>query len=86
MGRAMSIAEKVFEKLKAAPPEMAREVLDFVEFLEAKAQAKAQKQQSGQASSWDQFMGCLKDSKVFEGDPVEIQRKLRAEWDREWDK
>jgi hypothetical protein len=32
------------------------------------------------------FYGCLKDSKVFEGDPVEIQRQMRAEWDRPWDK
>jgi hypothetical protein len=28
------------------------------------------------------FYGCLKDSKTFAGDPMEIQRKLRSEWDR----
>ncbi|MDR1250223.1 MAG: hypothetical protein LBK63_13095 [Treponema sp.] len=33
-----------------------------------------------------QFYGCLKDSPVFEGDPVEIQRRMRSEWDRSWDK
>jgi hypothetical protein len=32
------------------------------------------------------FYGCLKDSPVFEGDPVEIQRQMRSEWDRPWDK
>ncbi|MDR0720060.1 MAG: hypothetical protein LBF78_10530 [Treponema sp.] len=32
------------------------------------------------------FYGCLKDSPAFEGDPVEIQRQMRAEWDRPWDK
>ncbi|MDR1106872.1 MAG: hypothetical protein LBL44_10995 [Treponema sp.] len=26
--------------------------------------------------------GCLRDDPVFEGDPVEIQRKMRVEWDR----
>ncbi len=78
----MTIADTVYEKLKTAPPEIAKEVLDFLEFLEAKAQQQADKP----ARSWDEFMGCLKDSKVFEGDPVEIQRKMRAEWDREWDK
>lgn len=26
--------------------------------------------------------GCLKDSKTFAGDPMEIQRKMRSEWDR----
>lgn len=78
----MTIADTVYEKLKAAPPEIAKEVLDFLEFLEAKAQQKPEQP----ARSWDEFMGVLKDSKVFEGDPVEIQRKMRAEWDREWDK
>jgi hypothetical protein len=28
------------------------------------------------------FYGCLKESPVFEGDPVEIQRRIRSEWDR----
>jgi hypothetical protein len=32
------------------------------------------------------FYGCLRDSPVFEGDPVEVQRQLRSEWDRPWDK
>jgi hypothetical protein len=32
-----------------------------------------------------QFYGCLKDSPVFEGDPVEIQQRMRSEWDRPWD-
>jgi hypothetical protein len=30
--------------------------------------------------------GCLKESPAFEGDPVEIQRQMRSEWDRPWDK
>ena len=80
----MTIIDTIYQKLKAAPPEVAQEVLDFLELLEAKAkQAEAG---AKSVSSFDQFFGTLKDSKVFEGDPVEIQRKLRAEWDREWDK
>ena len=79
----MGIADTVYEKLKDAPPEIAREVLNFLEFLEAKArQAPAVKP----VRSFDEFYGTLRDSKVFAGDPVEIQRKMRAEWDREWDK
>ena len=78
----MTIADTVYAKLKTAPPEIAREVLDFLEFLEAKAKQTPAKP----ARSWDEFMGTLAGSKTFAGDPVEIQRKLRAEWDREWDK
>jgi hypothetical protein len=33
----MTIAETIYEKLKTAPPERARKVLEFLEFLEAKA-------------------------------------------------
>jgi hypothetical protein len=29
---------------------------------------------------FDTFSGCLKDSTFFEGDSVEIQRKMRDEW------
>jgi Protein of unknown function (DUF2281) len=54
-----------------------REVLDFVEFLEA----KAQKRPARPPRSWDDVVGSLKGSQTFAGDPVEIQRKLRAEWD-----
>ncbi|GHT17701.1 hypothetical protein FACS1894189_4100 [Planctomycetales bacterium] len=30
--------------------------------------------------------GVLKDSNVFEGDSVELQRRWRDEWEREWEK
>ena len=78
----MTIAETVYEKLKAAPPEIAKEVLDFLEFLEAKAGANP----GIRPKSFDQFYGILKESRAFDGDPVEIQRNMRAEWDRELDK
>jgi Protein of unknown function (DUF2281) len=78
----MTIADTIYAKLKTAPPEVAQEVLDFLEFLEAKARSKP----SSPVRTWDDLMGGLKDSKVLEGDPVEMQRKVRSEWDREWDK
>jgi hypothetical protein len=74
----MSAAEKVYEKLKSAPPDMAREVLDFVEFLEARRKKLGEKGEK--RASFDEFFGVLKGSGVFEGDPVEIQRKMRDEW------
>ncbi len=74
----MTIAEIVYEKLKSAPPAIARGVLDFLEFLEARARRSPGKQ----PKSFDELIGTLKDSKSFQGDAVEVQRKLRAEWDR----
>jgi hypothetical protein len=57
-------------------PATARKVLDFIEFLEAKHRLKTSNKLI------EDFVGVLKDSPVFEGDPVEIQRRMRAEWDR----
>ena len=74
----MTIADTIYAKLKAAPPEVAREVLDFLESLQAKAA-----QAPGQSSrNWDEFTGTLAGSPTFEGEPVELQRKLRGEWNR----
>jgi hypothetical protein len=47
--------------------------------------AKKPVKMSRQARKLLQYYGCLKNSPVFEGDPVEIQRKMRSEWERSWD-
>ena len=73
----MSIIEQVYEKLKTAPPEITQEVLDLLEFLEMRRQ-----QQPAPARTWDDMMGAFATSPAFKGDAVEIQRELRAEWDR----
>lgn len=74
----MTIAEQVYERLKNAPPAVAQEVLDFLSALEARKQAA-----SRPPRKLSEFVGILKDSPAFEGDAVEIQRAMRAEWDRE---
>ena len=78
----MTIAETVYEKLKAAPPEVAREVLDFLELLEAKKRGGGSGPAPDRDAIWEDFFGSLKGSGIFEGDPMEIQRKMRDEWDR----
>lgn len=74
----MTIAERIYDKLKSARPEVAQEVLDFLEFLETKGRVAPSI--GSKADSWEPFFGALKGSTVFEGEPVEIQRKLRDEW------
>jgi hypothetical protein len=73
----MSSAEKIYELVKAMPEEEQIAVLHFVEFLQQKS--KVQSNQSGKPLS--DYAGILKDSPTFTGAPVEIQRKLRDEWD-----
>lgn len=71
----MTIAGKVFEKLEAAPPEVAQQVLDYPEKLERNARRAPPKPCA--SDSWAEFRGVMKDFPGFQGDPVEIQRKLR---------
>jgi Protein of unknown function (DUF2281) len=75
----MTIAEMVYAKLRTTTPEIAQEVLDFLEFLEARSGRTAVEP----LVSWDDIVGALSGSKAFERDPVEIQRELRADWDHE---
>lgn len=72
----MTAAEKIIEKLKAAPPGIAEEVLDFLEFLEA----RRRKRGVACPAKFDDFFGVLKDSPAFSEDPVALQRKWRDEW------
>jgi hypothetical protein len=73
----MTVAETVYRKLRTAPPEMARQVLDFLEFLEGRSGVAPDRS----ATSWEAFDGVLRGSVAFARDPVQIQRDLRSEWD-----
>ncbi len=92
----MNAAEKIYELVKTLPENQAAEVLNFVEFLKQKAQREATAQATipkgtltglqgiakpDQKRPLSDYLGLLKDSPTFQGDPVEIQRQLRNEWD-----
>ncbi len=76
----MSIVDRINEKLNAAAPDVAAQVLAFLEALEARR--AAEEQAANQPKSWDAIMGGLQNSQTFNGDPVAIQHKLRAEWEQ----
>ena len=72
----MSKIDIVIEKLKAAPPEVVEEVYALMERMETAKSKSGPKPAQG----IDDLIGVLKNSTVFEGDPVEIQRAMRDEW------
>ena len=76
----MSIVDRINEKLKAASPDVAAEVLAFLEALEARRALTAKAVTNAQ--SWDAVMGVMRSSKTFKDDPVATQRALRDEWGR----
>jgi hypothetical protein len=72
----MNTAEAIYELVKIMPEDQAVVVLRLAEALQ-----KKRAEQLPQEKSLLDFFGILKDSPSFEGDPVEIQRRLRSEWD-----
>lgn len=70
----MTIAEQIFEKLKRAPDAVAREVLAYLQKLEGGSNRPEA------TPKLDDFIGVMKDSPSFNGDPVAVQRSLRDDW------
>jgi hypothetical protein len=82
----MNAADKLYELVKALPEDQVAELLDFAEFLLQKRSRQASSEavsdtESPQKRPLSTYAGILKDSPTFQGDPVEIQRQLRNEWD-----
>ena len=73
----MSTLEEIYELVKAMPEEDIGKVLDFVKSLQQKSNSESSKK----GKPLSDYLGLLKDSLTFKGDPVEIQRQLRNEWD-----
>jgi hypothetical protein len=72
----MSKIDIIIERLKSAPPEIVDQIYALMEKV-----AKTQSVSGDEARPGImKYYGVLKDSKAFEGDPVEIQRTMRDEW------
>jgi hypothetical protein len=72
-----ALAERLLKTVRTLSESDAREVLDFAEFLRQKR--LSEKELEGKPLA--DFFGILADSPSFRGDPVEIQRAMRDEWD-----
>jgi len=73
----MTTAETIYELVKTMSEEQASLVLKLAETLQKRQMEKSLKQEK----SLLDFFGILKDSPSFGGDPVEIQRRMRSDWD-----
>ena len=75
-GIQMTTAEKLYHAAKELPEPVVAEILDFEEFL--------QKKMAGERASCKEMVidiaGGLETSATFFGDPLEIQKRLRDEW------
>jgi hypothetical protein len=74
----MTTTEKLYETVKDLPEPIVAELLDFAEFLR-------QKRRHGKPEQVNDEMlialkGGLENSRALAGDPIEIQEKMRNEW------
>jgi len=72
----VSTAEKIYELVQRLPPLKQMEVFDFASYLEQRNSNLSEGK-----PSLEQLRGVLKDSKIFSGNAVDMQRTLRDEWD-----
>jgi hypothetical protein len=67
------LIDAIVAKLRQAPIETQRDVLRFIETIETKQAL----QDARFADSFEPFFGLTRGSPAFDGDPVDVQRKLR---------
>ena len=72
----MSTAEKIYDLVQELPSFRQLEILDFANYIAQRNQLLVEDEKP----SFLEFSGVLKESSTFEGDPIEIQRALRNEW------
>lgn len=79
----MKVADKIYELVKTLPEEQASQVLVFIESLQQNSGARLENQTLVKQSDGflSEYAGILKDSPNFNEDPVELQRRMRDEWD-----
>lgn len=79
----MQVADKIYELVKTLPEEQASQVLVFAKSLQQKTEVQVGNQTFVKQSKelLSDYAGILKDSPNFNQDPVELQRKMRDEWD-----
>ncbi|EAT59657.1 DUF2281 domain-containing protein [Chlorobium ferrooxidans] len=74
----MTTAEKLYKTAKELPEPLVAEILDFAEFLRKKRVVGAL---ADRKEMLIDLAGGLERSKTFSGDLVEIQQRMRDEWE-----
>ena len=74
----MTTAERLYNTAKELPEPVVAEILDFAEFLQKK---RAVGEVSLGKEMLIELAGGLENSKSFSGDMIEIQKRLRDEWE-----
>ncbi|MFZ1389859.1 MAG: DUF2281 domain-containing protein [Thiolinea sp.] len=75
--------QHILRELRQLAPNQQLEVLDFVRFLGQKRRTRpsfAQTNTPTKKAALVEFVGVLKTSPNFNGDPLTVQQELRSEW------
>jgi hypothetical protein len=74
----MTTAERLYKTAKELPEPVVAEILDFAEFLQKR---RAVGEEGVGKGMLIELAGGLENSKTFSGDIIEIQKRLRDEWE-----
>ena len=87
----MGKIERAIEGIRAAPPEVVDQILALLETVRGSAEPAqlARRSEASRQAAKDiearkgiyAYIGALSGSELFKGDPLEIQKQMRDEWD-----
>lgn len=77
----MNKRDQLIQELEKVPDHVVEKLLDIFHQLQAHSQLSDFTSDQSNALTLDAFVGALKDSPSFPGDPLVVQRQMRDEWD-----
>ena len=68
--------EALFQCIKTVPTQYLDEIFNYVNFILYRNSHPEPQNKATQSSGLEEFYGCMD----FDGDPLEIQKRMRNEW------
>lgn len=77
----MNNHDKLIQEINQIPDHLVVTLIDIIHQLKKNYLHSSQTSQTVPSSNLSTFIGALKKSPSFSGDPVNIQRQMRDDWD-----
>ena len=68
--------EPLFQRIKSVPTQYLGEIYDFVDFVLYRSTRIEPQEKQPSPAGLEEFYGCMD----FDGDPLEIQKRMRNDW------
>ncbi len=68
--------DTLFQRIKSVPEQYLDEIYNYVDFVIYRSTLPEPQSNKPKSSGLEEFYGCME----FDGDPLEIQKRMRDEW------